>query len=248
MIQKQQAMLTLSLMDLDNELFPMDIKILERGDIQRLKSMRSENKQYLLSLLLDKAQLGSANQIGQAFSEFSLSLASIQSKVTPVFLETVPPPVVNSNSVTLTPPKSVEGIFPIATYISLSRVEPSPEKENTPPNTNQNKEQSFNFDFDDFLSPSPQAKFSFSSLEEALETLTHVDIKLIKKHRIWEIFNDSWVSQIQLPQIPLDLSPGKYFWEVVYLGGQQTPSERGSWTLEDVSHLTRSILEINISD
>ena len=133
------------------------------------------------------------------FNQVSLVINRASDRVTPVFLSMIDAPRVSGSKLVLNPPKAMTGVFPVATYLALSRMEPLPNSA----------------------------------------------IRASKKTRLWEIFNNSWISQIELPDVPLNLDSGnKYVWEVIYLGSEREMANGEDWTLEDVSHVTRHISKI----
>ena len=208
---RDRIMLSLSLMEnVYGEMFPMDIKMIESNEVKTLKSRRSGNNQYALSVLVNKtSSRGGLRSRGNLrnfkskkklnFHQVSLVINRASERVTPVFLSMIDSPKVSGSTLVLNPPKAMTGVFPVATYLALSRMEPLPNSA----------------------------------------------IHASKKTRLWEIFNNSWISQIELPDVPLNLDSGnKYVWEVIYLGSEREMANGEDWTLEDVSHVTRHISEI----
>ena len=78
-----------------------------------------------------------------------------------------------------------------------------------------------------------------------IESVPDSSIKASKKTRLWEVFNNFWVSEVEIPDIQIDLNSGKeHIWEVIYLGSDREIAPGENWTFNDISHVTRNVLEI----
>lgn len=64
--------------------------------------------------------------------------------------------------------------------------------------------------------------------------------------RVWEFMADSWVTEINIPQVSFELAANKkYRWEVLYLGRDASldPAHQGVYSLDAITHLTRNALD-----
>ena len=198
----QRVMLSISLIEnAYKELFPVDIKMIESNKLGTVKSRQSQTGRYVLSALVNQTSSGGKSKLD--FNQVSLAINEVRTEVTPVFLDMIEAPIVEGTLLTLKSPQMAEGVFPVATYLAFSKMEPLPK----------------------------------SALKGGA-----------KKTRVWEVFNHSWVSQVELPEVSLNLGPGqkheRYVWEVIYLGSERQIAEGEDWTFEDISHATRNVLEI----
>jgi hypothetical protein len=66
-----------------------------------------------------------------------------------------------------------------------------------------------------------------------------------KRFRLWEVFAEGWVTEIDLPKLFNNVQPGKtYRWEVLFLGADATKTRPlNGYFLDDVSYLSRNSLD-----
>lgn len=80
-----------------------------------------------------------------------------------------------------------------------------------------------------------------AQVESSPEMTNGVSVKTY----LWEVFHRSWIAQISLPDVPIQLNQGKrYIWEVIYLGSEGEIQKDKEWSFEDITHATRNVLEI----
>ena len=88
-----------------------------------LRFRNVDTPQYILSLLVNKKDLSKkgVNNLRELSGVLTpLNTNDSNVKVSPKFLDPIPPPKLNGNILTLSPPKITEGIVPIGTYITLT--------------------------------------------------------------------------------------------------------------------------------
>lgn len=68
---------------------------------------------------------------------------------------------------------------------------------------------------------------------------------LENKYRLWEISESGWATEVNLPQMPVNLTPGKkYRWEVLFMGQQNGQNQdSGEYFLNAVTHVTRNSID-----
>ena len=232
--ERGHSMVSFSFMEnSQGEMFPMDIRPLESSQSRLLKFPESPNNKYMLSLLVKSSQLRRSylkveellmkipgggeegvplfgKRVALGSRQVSLVIQPVRDasgEHRPVFLDLIEAPQVHSfHRVYCTPPRPVEGIFPVATQWTLYRVK----------------------------------SFPGEGLGAAAGG---------RGERIWEVFSPSWVSEVELPELSLDLESGqRYIWEVLYLGSDREILPGETWRVEDISHVTRSALGLELPD
>lgn len=145
-------MLSLSLMNQGGHFYPSDLKRFKPGQKLNLKYLSGQNKKYVLSALLNKEAVPakvvrhvgkddiidlrslltfptdhfssmSALSKSNAGVSLSLSFEQIEGSSPVSFIEFVTPPVVTQHSIQLDVPQRHRDISPVATYVTLSKIE-----------------------------------------------------------------------------------------------------------------------------
>jgi hypothetical protein len=80
-----------------------------------------------------------------------------------------------------------------------------------------------------------------------IETLGDGEMKIERRTRLWELWSDAWLSQIELPKLPITRQPDRtYRWDVLFLArpsGFMTSPDSGH-DLNTITHATRNSLDI----
>ncbi len=263
------TMFTFSIQEADRgHFFPMDVKWVASGQAQDLRFLKSTAKpQYVLSILMGKDEKKNTKR-PLILDQISLNFDEAKPQNRPIFLNMIPPPQlhISDSTLTLNPPTVVKDVAPLGTYVALSAVNPnsvkSTDHSDSSDCSNSDLNEKFNHEFieydlhnyeklmmmnNDMMDDNDNHTDSSTTLCFGLST-QNLKNNLKSSPPLWEIFNDGWVSEIKLPKIPFQKFSGqgkKYKWTVIYLGGPQVPEDR-SWTLNDVSHITRNSIEVEM--
>ncbi|MGE3757690.1 MAG: hypothetical protein AB7H97_08035, partial [Pseudobdellovibrionaceae bacterium] len=115
----EQVAMAVALSDINNNLYPSDVKKLSSGQTQRL-NLPDQGSPIIASILALKADFEKQGPLNAA----SVVVAPFVDKFTPDHLAMVPKPeVLSRNELRLTPPSTVNGVAQAGTYAVLSKVE-----------------------------------------------------------------------------------------------------------------------------
>ena len=288
-----KIMLNLSLMTDGQKFFPMDMKIKSQPNtaIYRrgkpkpkpkasfLRFRNVDTPQYILSLLVDKDffqkginDVKNLKEVSGVLTPLSTNDSSIE--ISPKFLDSIPPPKLDGNILTLSPPKITEDITPIGTYITLSTIVNT--KSQIPMASSLiddlkvamdtgleiDMKTDLEIDMKTGLEMIMKTGLEMIDMETGLEMidmetdpeikpnyvlLKRSDTNLNNKVLLREIFSKDWVLEIQLVDFQENLPPGNYLWEVVYVGSRHNNLTEGeTLSLKDFTHFTRNTLETEI--
>jgi hypothetical protein len=81
-----------------------------------------------------------------------------------------------------------------------------------------------------------------------LSQIDHTDMgqyKVEHRFRLWELYNNGWTNQVNLPKVALSTQPGKnYRWEVYFLGSTQVNAQQNTSSLDKVTHVSHNSLDL----